>query len=532
MSDFLSNLKQNIVPTKDIFNRKIDFQRENFLKGISHTRHGQKEDPTYIYFKFIFDFGENENIDPETFLAPSPLFRSYKDDDTSNYKKNGFYTDIDFFWGSKIKAMENSSQIKLFNIYEDGLAYMGAQQFLAQRSIKRKQMLEAFKKGIRFINKHAPYYFQSLSGLNTLLEAKIKNYHNPRGTYRRIGTLNIDCLESIDMRIFSLAELYRKAVYDFTYHRVMLPENLRKFRMWLVITELRNIQLTNNINDVLNPFSIPSVASGYNFLYNFNSQTGFLKDKLGLYQKSTNNENPGEKNFATYELEPYAFIYQFDQCEFDFDSTFPSYERINNSSGERVHTSFKIHVGRVKDYKIQFNLLTDIIEKDDNIRQMVLSDIWGSLNDNYNEYDYVNSAGIEKVTFSDKEDPGAYFARLASNFILNTVSDLKNYGVSVLEKKLLGNIYGFGGLDIRSMTSSAQSLYQNIKEGIPNPFRKNNPQARGYGGPTERYYPTINENTYHNISYMTNNNINEDVYPNVPGKDLGPPQRKYPKITQ
>ena len=54
ISDFGSNLKGSVIPNGDALNRKIDFQREKFLKGISSTKHGKKEDPTYLHFKFIF----------------------------------------------------------------------------------------------------------------------------------------------------------------------------------------------------------------------------------------------------------------------------------------------------------------------------------------------------------------------------------------------------------------------------------------------------------------------------------------------
>jgi len=70
---------------KKSLNRKIDYQREKFLKGISTSRHGKKEDPTYLHFRFIFDEGISSRIDPETFLAPSPLFRPYANPD----KKTG-----------------------------------------------------------------------------------------------------------------------------------------------------------------------------------------------------------------------------------------------------------------------------------------------------------------------------------------------------------------------------------------------------------------------------------------------------------
>jgi hypothetical protein len=75
MSDFSDGLKSDLKLDKNILNRKIDFSREKFVKGISSTKFGQKEDPTYLHFKFIFDLVLSGIIDPETFLAPSPLFK-------------------------------------------------------------------------------------------------------------------------------------------------------------------------------------------------------------------------------------------------------------------------------------------------------------------------------------------------------------------------------------------------------------------------------------------------------------------------
>jgi hypothetical protein len=567
-------LGSKLIPDGDALKRKVDGQRETFLKGVSTTKHGKKEDPTYLHFRFIFDFGETSIMDPETFLAPSPLFRptdrtanqdeiisfaranGVAEQDIPNYIRalteneaksgNGnFYSGTDFFYGSKFEVKSRAQQ-GAFNINGGGVGYMGAQRFLAQRSVKRQQMLEAFKKGLRFINEKCPYYFQSISGLEQLLKVDIKNLHKPAGKPQRMGTLAIDCLESIDMRIFSLSELYRKAIYDYTYHRVMLPENLRKFRMWLVVSEIRNIQMSYGINDILNPFSIPSVAQAANFVDSFNSQTGFLDNTGGLLQKSTNalgitQEEPQDK-FGSYTLGPYAFIYQFDQCEFDFDDSYPSFSLIDNKGGSAVTNKFKIHVGRVKDYKIQFNALSDIIKKEDNIKSMVLSDVWGSKTSGYTNYDYTGTEGLNPVTFDDKANPAEYFASLASNFITNSVADLKDQGVQLLQGALLGNIYGLGGINVGAATRNVQSLVNTLKEGIPNPFADNTPQAQGLGGPDQRQYPTIKEDVYLGVPNPNQQNLGTaynsqtgtpgtasgDVYSNNPGSDLGLPDRQYP----
>jgi hypothetical protein len=558
MADF-SELAGNEI--KKSLNRKIDYQREKFLKGVSTSKHGKKEDPTYLHFRFIFDTGKTRPIDPETFLAISPLFSDYGNPSPLTGTKRAeailagkeldgpteasFTTQTDFFYGSKFEIPE------MVNLgafpSQGGFAYMSAQEFLYQRSITRRDMLKAFTNGLLYINKNSPYYFQTLSGLDTLLKVDIKNIHKGAGKAQRMGTLTIDCLESIDMRIFALSELYRKAIYDYTYHRSMLPENLRKFRMWIIVTEIRNIQLSNTIGDVLSPFSIPSVANIANQLDSFNSQTGLLDKLQGDNQKSTNTAEfpPNNTEIGTDELGPYAFMYQLDQCEFDFDDSYPSYGSIDNKGGSAVTNKFKIHVGKIKDYKIQFNQLADIIGKNDNVKQMVINDTWDSPTKDYRNMDYAGSQGIGDLKM-DEANPEEFFKQMASDFLTNTVADLKNIGVSKLENALLGNIYGLGGLNAGSAGRSAFSAantFNNLKNnGIPNPFKDNTPQGQGLGGPGQRQYPTINEDAYTGTSSQINGNLGNvlgegtnppgtlsgDVYPNVPGTDLGAPDRQYP----
>ena len=591
MSDFSSGIKSNLnVNKKSLLNRKIDFSREKFIKGISSTKFGQKEDPTYLHFKFIFDLGISGTIDPETFLAPSPLFKKMdgansneifdfnqrkgaegaavnggsptpageKDYEISNSFQSGkFVADTDFFYGAKFKVpglLENRGAYP----FTGGVAYVGAQEFLSIRSLKRSLMIKGFRNGLDYINKNCPYYFQSISGLDTLLKTPISNYHKNSTALKRAGTLTIECLESIDMRVSALAELYRKAIYDYTNHRIMLPENLRKFRMWLVITEIRNIQLQQGtLGDVLNPFSIPSVAKIAGALDSFNSQTGLVDKAFGKTAGGSDGSDGSGPDTAAYEMMPYVWIYQFDQCEFDFDETYPFGASIDNKGGNAVSTKFSIHVGRVKDHKIQFNQLSDFMGKNDGIASMVINDTWTTKANGYDGMDYEGSDGLDKIEFSDGKSAGAYFARLASNFVTNSVADLKNQGVAMLESKLLGNVYGLGGIDPGSALSSVQSIASTAKSGIPNPFQKNDPQSKGLGGPGERQYPIVTDDVYPtvggqgpggslgNVLGGPNNPSNlpaEDVYPasipaypvnnedaqaDAPGADLGVPGRVY-----
>ena len=51
-----------------------DRERSLFLKGFKLSKQGNYEDPTYLGFKIVFDFGTLP-ISPEDGMPPSPLFR-------------------------------------------------------------------------------------------------------------------------------------------------------------------------------------------------------------------------------------------------------------------------------------------------------------------------------------------------------------------------------------------------------------------------------------------------------------------------
>ena len=91
-SELGTGLKNRLVPDETSLDRKIDFQREKFLKGLRSTRSGKKEDPTYISFRFIFDFGNTGLLEEETFLPISPLFRKKRSKTNNKVRTNREHT--------------------------------------------------------------------------------------------------------------------------------------------------------------------------------------------------------------------------------------------------------------------------------------------------------------------------------------------------------------------------------------------------------------------------------------------------------
>lgn len=84
---------------------------------------------------------------------------------------------------------------------------------------------------------HAPWFFQSVSGISELWK---KATNVTEGSKK--ATLTISCLESVDMRILQMADRYRKAVYDTDALAYRVPENLRNFSFDLYLFEIRNLK--------------------------------------------------------------------------------------------------------------------------------------------------------------------------------------------------------------------------------------------------------------------------------------------------
>jgi len=106
--------------------------------------------------------------------------------------------------------------------------------------------LKAFKEALFKINSEMPWHWQSLSGVERLLQ------FNPSEPYAG-GTdakLVVGCLETINLNIAGLMQLYKKAIFDEASWQYILPPNLRKFTMYLYISDIRSMY-DNSPNGVL-----------------------------------------------------------------------------------------------------------------------------------------------------------------------------------------------------------------------------------------------------------------------------------------
>ena len=512
-----------------------DKNRTLFLKGFRLSDQGKNEDPTYLGFKFVFDFGALP-VDPEYGWAPSPLLR------VNNYLPgNG---------AGMASGLENPFGQPAYNL--GGPIYYSAYNYLLEREgsflgtsnrLKRAMAMRQFQILLNSINTNSPWFFQSIEGLDKLEKISRSGWQDDAGAdafdpQRTKGkTLTINCLESINLRISALADLYNQATFDADNMRWLVPRNLRKFTMWIFVTEIRNFYKTSrltgsstvlaaldNLSNVLttnrNPGSniqnmdaadpVPDVSGNPG-----NAFTSFVSNVFG--QSGLQNEAEAFRNQQDQSGIKPVLIYECQQCEFDFSesSALKSSVDMGSSSADPETQSFKIHVGKVRMKNQYPNIRNDK-------KPLILAD--GAFQDRSAVQIYDDSLSVATIASLGNE--------LITNFTSAAVNDLINEGInqfvnpalSGINQGLLGNIYSFNPSQLGLLTSAngftfngAQNFLNGAADtGIDNIFKGNlpNPQKLGLGGPPERAYPPISPP--------------QDVYPRVPGVDQGVPDRVYP----
>ena len=233
----------------------------------------------------------------------------------------------------------------------------------------RQAALQKFKDLLYKIQEEAPWYFQQVSGLAELY--KIDKAINYRGKDK---VLVIDCLESIDLRMSLLGDLYRLVAFDFQNWREVLPANLRTFNMEIHVLEMRNFNTTYGlIADALanppraftgedrqkemekaqrkNVFGGPgsTLFSGLttglgNITSSVNNALGGLFTNLG-----DNAGNDSSSTFASTFEAVSVQTFKLKDCEFDFFTEAPSYlDTVSVKDSPEATFKFKINVGKIE----------------------------------------------------------------------------------------------------------------------------------------------------------------------------------------
>ena len=526
-----------------------DRDRYRFLSGFQLNDQGKNEDPTYLGFSMDFDFGVL-GIDSDYGIPISPLF---KDRGYPSISSPNIFGQKDYEYSKGKGLFFHSAQTYLEHREKSG--------FNGSKSGKRSDMIKQFKILLKDITKNQPWFFQSIDGLDSLYNVARPGYQDEESVdfnAARSATIAVTTLESLNLRITALADLYNHATFDFVNMRDTVPRNLRRFRMYIYVTDLRNFYKTNRL--INSSTTLSTIANTANLIGSGinpgNSLSGNSLDSTGSFPNDTGKQGGvfgnNLRDIARSEgltnqqdqsgIKP-VILLECSNCEFDFTESSPIRDNINSGtdSGEPLGQSFKIHVGRVKIRTQYPNIRNDknpLIISDDVFTEKSSVQKYTVANDLLESGRTLFGVNLGNGPAADLLEQGG---NLLNNFIGNNINDLYNKGTQLISNELsgadqllLGNAYSFNpsqatsalsgdfsGLSLNDFTgSSSRNNSGSVKNGLPNP------QTMGMGGPSENKYSPGD---------LGGEGI--DVYPNVPGQDLGvtPPGspiigRVYPSL--
>lgn len=314
----------------------------------------------------------------------------------------------DILWTSPLFAKPESST--------------SAQRYFGSVGHKDKEnQIKVFKEILEYITFNAPWYFQTITGLDKMWARGTDIVAGAKSAVLTIGTL-----EAIDLRITQLANLYRGAIFDKTHLKERLPDNLQWFAMDIYIAEARNLR------------------------YTLGGAGGALADTFGINLQ-------GGNNFATQlgnagsafssELDVASVLKQFGyvkfkcrQCTFDFSTSFAGGSSVGVSPGKEPATNtFNINVGYFEE-ESEYQDGTKLVD-DPSISDV--NNPWSIRNVNAQGANFLNSAS--NLPIVGRALGGASDQLQAS---LEAIGGLINPGLARATQfirpgiKNLGNIYG------------------------------------------------------------------------------------------
>ena len=355
------------------------------------------DDPTYMTFKIEFgDWGASV-LDRSIIQTGTTVFRpSIADYDALpigllNCPYPGG-TNQDLYWQNDPDSFNNSGFYSAF-------AYLRS-----RNEDTRAKYLYYFVNGLFEIQKNYPFIFKKISGINNL------ETFNPKDgqRLRTPAKITVECFESLNLKIRTLMEFYRKAAWDDVYQRWILPENMREFKMIIYVFERRVFQGAKAVNE--------------------NSKNVFV----------TYDDLNGDIPVKAYECCPCEFnIGESTSWKSDYEAGW------NDNNDEK--TNIVIEVKNVKTYFKNGLLNSDLAKSYDNLgKPLNQSNDLNQKIDSLMIYDLVESLERAPENNNVFEDVEATSANAISNTTVNSVKALfLNKNILLEREEADPNIYSY-----------------------------------------------------------------------------------------
>lgn len=383
---------------------------ERFRKGLQ-SEYGKYNDPTYLGFVFLFN---DYDVDRSPLLVRDPL----QVGSALNY----------------LKAINDSQRFEYLKLFQDLL-------------------LDT--------NYYQPWYWQQIDGVD-----KVWDYGSLKDPYKGgdESRIKITTLESIDLRVTALMDLYRKACFDYEFRREIIPSNLRKFQVTIFIQEIRNIQVDfGSIGNALNTFNSVSGAFG---------QSPLVLPFETPQQKAARETARVSNEFGANVM----FTLKF--CEFDSDKSSAAFATVNMVAPEPASQIIEFTYDSIDESYLNptiqnvppgfsgagmnYSFLDDLGSPESNSGMSMIEKMQKLANDPDYRKDVMQTAA---------KNAGAALGAAALNAVDTLAANAANRVQGELNRLLLGNVYGFSASN--ALTSLQQGSLLSLGPQIQNQINRN-----------------------------------------------------------
>ena len=399
------------------------------------------DEPTYLSFKLNF-YSDEKLTDEMTYdTLPQALFTPPNLPDGNPYDRW-----MDWASDDELREIIADYQYDPESFVYDR-KYSAFNYLLDRNEDFRAFLLAKFLKGWAELQEQYQFYFQSVSGLDKLLES------NPsRGSKLSKDTVvTIECLEAIDQRVKYLLSLYKAAAWDDEYQRWILPDIYRYFKMDIFISEIRTFHVSN--------FS--DQGSALNLITNtatnlINKGLSWVNSKLDKWTKG------GLDNNIRMDLETLSVINGICpvtciHCELcDFDISNPYYQGsydINNSTAEKTTIKIKVKKAEIiHNWTLIDRIFGNLLNATERGTKSMTSSV------GWRDYLKMDGGALAQNTFnntilmSDKDLKKDYNGIITGGWISRTISN----GINALKGAMSGG----------SILDFAADIYSTVKSAI------------------------------------------------------------------
>jgi len=268
---------------------------------------------------------------------------------------------------------------------------------------ERAESLSKFIDALKTISEKTPYYFQGISGIDNLMKMHYPVDSKTPFAEQQDILLSVKTLESIDFRILALKDLYNKSVFDRKYRRWVLPVNLRRFRMRIMIGEYRQMAITEE-NFSVNPRQLMDTLRDVD-IFNASNVGGKLLGRVSEGSLSF------IKRLQWWDNHFSCLVFDCHDCEFEMNSAPEAFSNLSHGDSLRnpLTNSFGIRVGRVVNTNV-YSLLKFVLT-DDILYQSFLRAQAQSTTKNSTADDKKYGNIMKKLTKEDTEEKAAILSK-------------------------------------------------------------------------------------------------------------------------